>query len=136
MNFTVVAEMTASDINRARRWYAEKLGLEPCTHGGLPVDDPAALTHVEFDLYYDTGTSRFGLFESFSEGTKEATAARFVVDDFDAVFAELKRRGVIFLDYDHGDDFRTVDGVLRSADGEKTAWFTDSEGNILALGSS
>ena len=44
--------------------------------------------------------------------------------------------GSIFEDYDLGDDFRTVDGILHSPDGEKTSWFKDSEGNILALGSS
>lgn len=36
---------------------------------------------------------------------------------------------------DFGDGWRTVDGILKSEDCEKTAWFKDSEGNILALGS-
>ncbi len=136
MRFTFYAELPATDINRARRWYSEKLGLEPYSHGGEPVADPGALTDVEFDLYYDTGTSRFGIYESWTAGRNEATAARLVVSDFEAVFAELKSRGVEFEDYDYGDDFRTADGVLVSPDGEKTAWFKDSEGNILALGSS
>jgi hypothetical protein len=48
----------------------------------------------------------------------------------------LLSKGVVFEDYDFGEDFRTVDGVLVSPDGEKTAWFKDPEGNILALGSS
>ena len=59
-----------------------------------------------------------------------------MVDDFDSARAELLTRGVVFEEYDFGDDFRTVAGVLLSADGEKTSWFKDSEGNILALGSS
>ena len=59
-----------------------------------------------------------------------------VVDDFDAVRADLASKGVVFEDYDLGPDFRTVDGVLTSPDGERTSWFRDSEGNILALGSS
>ena len=50
--------------------------------------------------------------------------------------AELMGNGVAFEDYDFGDDFRTLDGVLVSPDGEKTAWFKDSEGNTLAIGSS
>ncbi|MCP5029635.1 MAG: VOC family protein, partial [Actinomycetia bacterium] len=73
---------------------------------------------------------------SWTAGRNEATAARLVVNDFDAVFAELGKRGVVFEAYDYEDDFRTVEGVLVSPDGEKTAWFKDSEGNILALGSS
>lgn len=136
MLFTFYAELPAADINRARRWYADKLDLEPYKHGGEPVDDPSLLTEVTSDLYYDTGTSRFGVYESWTAGRNEATAARLVVEDFDAVFAELRRRGVVFEQYDYGDDFRTEDGVLVSPDGEKTAWFKDSEGNVLAIGSS
>ncbi len=136
MTFTFYAELPAADMNRARRWYAEKLGLEPYKHGGEPVNDPTTLTHVDSELYYDTGTSRFGLYESWTAGRNDATAARLVVDDFDTVFAQLQDRGVVFESYDYGDDFRTVDGVLVSPDGEKTAWFKDSEGNILAIGSS
>lgn len=136
MTFRFCAELPAADINRARRWYAEKLGLEPVTHGGDPVVDPTQLVEVTWDLYYETGTSRFGIYESWTAGRNEATAARLIVDDFDAVFADLTNRGVVFEHYDRGDDFRTVGGVLTSPDGEKTAWFKDSEGNILALGSS
>lgn len=42
---------------------------------------------------------------------------------------------MVFENYDYGDDFRTIDGVLVSPDGERTAWFKDSEGNIIAIGS-
>ena len=136
MQFTFYAELPAADINRARRWYSEMLGLEPYKHGGEPVADPAQLVEVDSELYYDTGTSRFGVYESWTAGRNEATAARLVVSDFDATFAQLRARGVVFEEYDYGDDFRTIDGVLVSPDGEKTAWFKDSEGNILALGSS
>jgi hypothetical protein len=59
-----------------------------------------------------------------------------MVADFDAARAELLERGVVFENYDLGEGFRTFDGVLVSPDGEKTSWFKDSEGNILALGSS
>ena len=76
------------------------------------------------------------MYESFTAGRNEATAARLVVTDFDAAHAELVANGVVFEDYDFGDDLRTVDGVLDSPDGEKTAWFKDSEGNTLAIGSS
>ncbi len=56
-----------------------------------------------------------------------------VVNDFDEALAEMRSRGVVFEDYDFGDDFRTVDGVLEGPDGEKVAWFKDSEANILGL---
>lgn len=133
MEFAIHPELPASDINRAATWYREKLGLEPVLHGGEPVEEGE--TRFDSELLYDTGTARFGVYESWTAGRNEATAARLEVADFDAVFAELKANGVVFEDYDAGEDFRTVDGVLVSPDGHKTAWFKDSEGNILALGS-
>ncbi|MEM8924214.1 MAG: VOC family protein [Actinomycetota bacterium] len=133
MDFTIYPELPASDINRAATWYREKLGLQPTRHGNEPV--APGTTTFDGELLYDTGTAKFGIYESFTAGRNEATAARMVVDDFDAAFATLTANGVVFEHYDFGDDFRTVDGVLVSDDGEKTAWFKDSEGNILAIGS-
>jgi len=86
-------------------------------------------------LIYEVGGTQFGVYPSDNAGTNKATAVRLIVGDFDAARAELLSKGVTFEDYDLGDDFRTVDGVLVSPDGEKTSWFKDSQGNILALGS-
>jgi hypothetical protein len=122
MDFVLKLELPASDVDRARAWYLDKLGLEPIVSGE--------------ELTYQAGVTRFGIYPSANAGTNRATAARLIVGDFDAARADLLDKGVIFEDYDFGDDFRTVDGVLVSPDGEKTAWFKDSEGNILALGSS
>lgn len=122
MEFTLKFELAASDVERARTWYLEKLGVEPI--------DPDA-----DELLYHAGGTQFGVYPSTYAGTNQATAARLIVSDFDAARAELLSKGVVFEDYDFGDDFRTVDGVLLSPDGEKTSWFKDSEGNILALGS-
>jgi catechol 2,3-dioxygenase-like lactoylglutathione lyase family enzyme len=133
IRFTIYPELPATDINRAARFYREKLGLEPVLCGNEPI--PAGTTEFDSELFYDTGTAQFGVYESWAAGRNEATAARLVVEDFDSAFAELRGNGVVFEDYDYGDDFRTVDGVLVSPDGEKTAWFKDSEGNILAIGS-
>jgi catechol 2,3-dioxygenase-like lactoylglutathione lyase family enzyme len=122
MDFILKLELPASDVDRARAWYSDKLGLEPIVSGE--------------ELTYQAGATRFGIYPSANAGTNRATAARLIVADFDAARADLLAKGVVFEDYDFGDDFRTVDGVLVSPDGEKTAWFKDSEGNILALGSS
>jgi catechol 2,3-dioxygenase-like lactoylglutathione lyase family enzyme len=133
IRFTIYPELPATDINRAARFYREKLGLEPVLCGNEPI--PPGTTEFDSELFYDTGSAQFGVYESWAAGRNEATAARLVVEDFDSAFAELRGNGVVFEDYDYGDDFRTVDGVLVSPDGEKTAWFKDSEGNILAIGS-
>ena len=114
------AILPASDIDRAKRWYAEKLGLEPV------VDD-------ELGVEYETGGHRFGLYPSEFAGTNKATAAGFRVDDVDKTAAALRESGVTLEEVDVGDMGHTVDGVITAPDGRKAAWFKDSEGNILAI---
>lgn len=141
MEFTIHPELPASDLNRAATWYREKLGLEPVLHGGEPV--AAGTTDFEFELLYDTGTAIFGVYQSAHAGANLATAARLVARDFDAAHAELLANGVVFEIYDIDEYFHSEDGrpywdngALVFPDGGKTAWFKDSEGNILAMGSS
>ena len=134
MRFTIHPELPASDIRRARHWYSEKFGLEPILAGAEPIE-PGEPIDAETELLYETESARFGVYSSEHAGGNRATAARLVVDDFDAARTEMLANGVVFKDYDLGPDFRTVAGVLVSPDGEKTSWFEDSEGNTLALGS-
>jgi catechol 2,3-dioxygenase-like lactoylglutathione lyase family enzyme len=135
MEFTIHPILPASDVRRAHDWYARMLGVEPVMVGGEPRT-PGERIDPGSELFYDTGSARFGIYRSDHAGKNRATAARLVVEDFEAAHAELSSRGVVFEEYDLGPEFRTVDGVLTSPDGERTCWFTDSEGNILALGSS
>ena len=135
MRFTIHPELPASDVVRARAWYSTILEVEPVMANAEPVA-PGAPIEPGSELLYETGTARFGVYESRFAGSNQATAARLVVSDFEAAFAELTAKGVVFEEYDLGDDFRTVGGVLTSLDGERTCWFKDSEGNILAMGSS
>jgi hypothetical protein len=63
------------------------------------------------------------------------------VDDLEATVKELRRRGVVFEEYDLP-DLKTVDGIAavmgnypsNGGVGEKAAWFRDSEGNVLGIG--
>ena len=63
------------------------------------------------------------------------------VDDLEETIAELRQRGVIFEEYD-APGLETASGIAqvegnypsKGGVGEKAAWFTDSEGNILAIG--
>jgi hypothetical protein len=48
-----------------------------------------------------------------------------------AEVADLKARGVVFEEYDTP-GFKTVNSIATGG-GAKTAWFKDSEGNILAI---
>jgi catechol 2,3-dioxygenase-like lactoylglutathione lyase family enzyme len=122
MNAPLLAVLPAADIDRAKAWYRTHLGLDPAQVMG----DGSAI--------YETGGVQFMLYASEFAGTNQATAAGFMVDDFDAAIAELRGNGVTFEDYDYGDDMRTVDGVMTDPEGFKAAWFKDSEGNILSVG--
>lgn len=59
----------------------------------------------------------------------------------EATVKELRRRGVVFEEYDLP-GLKTVDGIVAIAGnypsnggvGEKGAWFRDSEGNLLGIG--
>lgn len=104
-----------------KRWYAEMLGLQPTLEmpGGLIY--PAGGQPLGFALYL-----------SPNAGTNRATYAVWMVDDLDAVMAGLRERGVHFEGYDTP-EVTTVAGVATSDEGGRTAWFTDSEGNILSI---
>jgi catechol 2,3-dioxygenase-like lactoylglutathione lyase family enzyme len=111
------ARLPASDLDRARTWYSEKLDLVPT------LEDQAG-------LWYQTGGQWFLVFMTPNAGTARNTAAAWTVSDLPATMAELRRRGVIFDDVDMGGGFKTVDGIL-SVGGGKVAWFRDSEGNTF-----
>jgi catechol 2,3-dioxygenase-like lactoylglutathione lyase family enzyme len=124
----VATRLPAQDLDRARRFYAEKLGLEPTEErpGGLLY----RFANGEFALYTSGGSSP-GTF----------TQMGFEVDDLEAVVTALKRRGVVFEDVDVP-GLETTDGIAKvegnypskGGKGERAAWFRDSEGNMLGFG--
>jgi predicted enzyme related to lactoylglutathione lyase len=121
MLIDVRANLAASDVERARRWYEEKLGLKPYESW------PDEL------LRFRVGPSSFSIYKTASAGTAKNTVAVFDVADLRAEVAAMRARGVVFEEYDFGGGDKTVDGIIESDDGGLNAWFTDSEGNVLAL---
>jgi len=121
MDAPMNATLPAADMTRAKEWYRDKLGMKPIEESPMG------------EALYETGGSRFMLYPSAFAGTNQATAAGFMVDDFDATVAELRSNGVVFEEYDLGEGMATIDGVITLPDGSKGAWFKDSEGNILGL---
>jgi len=117
-NSTIRTVIAAQDVERAKQFYAEKLGLHPVRQEAQ-------------GFIYNVGGSEFFLYQTSSAGTAQNTVAEFAVADFDGTMADLRKHGVIFEEYDYP-DFKTVNGVV-SLDGVHAAWFKDSEGNILAL---
>ncbi|MFB8025353.1 MULTISPECIES: VOC family protein [unclassified Streptomyces] len=120
--------LPAQDLERARRFYAEKLGLEP-------VDERPG------GLLYRCGQSEFALFESAGASPGTFTQMGWTVDDIESVVSELRGRGVVFEKIDLP-GLRTRGGIAeiegnypsKAAGGERGAWFRDSEGNMLGIG--
>ncbi|MEU3840685.1 VOC family protein [Streptomyces sp. NPDC028635] len=124
----VATRLPALDLERARRFYADKLGLSP-------VDERPG------GLLYRCGGVDFVVFRSTGSAPGTFTQMAFEVDDIEAVVAALRRRGVVFEDVD-APGLHTRDGIAevegnypsKGARGERGAWFRDSEGNLLAVG--
>ncbi|MCH7492271.1 VOC family protein [Patescibacteria group bacterium] len=108
------------DLDRAKKFYGETLGLKP-----MGVDIP------ESELY-EAGSGT--LVYIYLRGATKAdhTVASFEVPDVEETVKELKEKGVVFEEYDN-EQVKTVDGVATLGD-SKVAWFKDTEGNILAVG--
>src|SRR5215813_11617691 len=123
----IAARLPVKDLERARRFYSEKLGLEPIEErpGGLR---------------YRCGSGYFALFESAGAASGSHTQMGWEVDDIEAIVATLRSRGVVFEEYDMP-GLKTVNGIAEidgnypsMGIGERGAWFRDSEGNLLGIG--
>jgi len=113
------AYIPAKDILPARKFYEETLGFQPKEEyaGGV--------------VYVFAGGTACFLYPTPNAGTSKASQAFWSVEDVEQEVAELKARGVVFEEYD-------VPGIkmqnsIATGGGAKTAWFKDTEGNILAV---
>jgi catechol 2,3-dioxygenase-like lactoylglutathione lyase family enzyme len=118
---SVMPTIAVDDLDRAIRFYSEKLGLRVRK---LEADmGDSALVEVG-------GSERLLLYKSgYRRG--ETTSASFFVDDLEGTVRELRDRGVTFEDYDFP-GLKTENGIATTGD-LKTGWFKDSEGNTLAI---
>lgn len=110
--------LPALDLQRAKKFYHEKLGLVPTR------EDPSG-------IFFRAGDTEFLVFPSQGNSTGSFTQIGFDVEDIDAEVRELKSRGVHFEDY-NSPALKTVNSVA-NVGSSKAAWFKDSEGNLLGL---
>ena len=115
----IIPYIPVADVARARKFYEEKIGLRPTEEyaGGV--------------IYECGNGSWVFMYPSRGAGTSKASTAFWAVDDVVAEVNELKARGVVFEEYDMP-GLKTVNSIA-SGGGAKTAWFKDTEGNILAV---
>lgn len=115
----VHATLPASDLARARAFYEGTLGF-------------SALASLPGGVIYRGGVgSVFTVFPTANRASGTHTQAGFTVTDIEAEVAELKARGVVFEEYDLP-GYKT-EGSILSFPQTRSAWFRDSEGNLLGL---
>jgi catechol 2,3-dioxygenase-like lactoylglutathione lyase family enzyme len=111
----------AADMDRAKRWYKEKLGLTP-------------LSDSEVGAVYELGGGTgFLMYPTPNAGQAPNTMMLLESSDVQGDVAALKAKGVVFEDYDMG-ELKTVNSVATFGN-KSGAWFKDSEGNIISIGS-
>jgi catechol-2,3-dioxygenase len=116
----VTATIAVKDIERARHFYQDVVGLTP-----LPAAEPGVVP-------FRSGASSVLVYQSDFAGTNKATAATWMLDDeLEDTVRSLKSKGVTFEHYD-------MPGVTRHGDlhvtgKSRAAWFKDPDGNIIAL---
>ena len=123
----VATRIPVRDLQRSRKFYAEKLGLEP------KEERPGGL------LYRCGG--EFALFESAGAASGDHTQMAWEVEDIEATVGRLRVRGVVFEEYAFPGS-KTEGGITEVAGnypskggvGERAAWFRDVDGNLFGIG--
>jgi hypothetical protein len=115
----IVPYIPVANVARARTFYEEKIGL-------------VAKQEYAGGVIYECGDGSWVfMYPSAGAGTSRASTAFWAVDDVVAEVAALRKKGVVFEEYDMP-GLKTVNGIATGG-GAKTAWFKDTEGNILAI---
>ena len=117
----IAAMIAAADLDRAKAWYTGKLGF-------TPIREQAGVV-----VGFACGGSQFEVYKTAYAGTAKNTVAVWRLAGIRDEVARLRANGVVFEEYDFGDNGKTVGGIMSDATGDIDAWFKDSEGNILAL---
>lgn len=108
------ATLPATDLERARKFYFQTLGLKPVS------ENPGG-------TFYELGSTQVFVFHSTGESPGTFTQIGIRVEDIDKAVTTLRERGVVFEEYPN-----TVDGIADTGP-VRAAWFKDSEGNLLGL---
>jgi catechol 2,3-dioxygenase-like lactoylglutathione lyase family enzyme len=117
----VCATLPTTDLERAKRYYEETVGLTGSRLG------------LEGGLFYEAaGGTMLHIYES-SAAVPEHIGAVFLVASLDETMAGLRSRGVSFEEYDALHMKTDENGVFTDPAGFRGACFKDPDGNVVAL---
>lgn len=119
-NAKVVPTLPVVDLDRARKFYRETLGLKEIKVGEMN------------DAYFQCGKGTELYIYQRGQTKADNTACSFEVDSLEDEMKELRGKGLVFEEYDFP-GLKTVNGVAILGT-YKAAWFKDTEGNILNIG--
>ena len=117
----VEALMAVSDLDEARRFYEDQLGLVP------GEQEQEAIRY-----FCAEGTSIFVYLQPDNAGKSSATLAGWTVDDLDRIMEELTSRGASFEHYDQPGIKTDHRGVFDAGE-FRAAWIKDPDGNTMAI---
>lgn len=121
---TAFSGFSVNDLDAARTFYAEALGLT-VTDGGMGTLRLTLPGGVEVTIY-----------PKEAHEPASFTILNFAVEDVEAAVDALNERGVVTKIYDDGDltgDLGTdAKGIMRGH-GPEIAWFKDPAGNVLSI---
>src|SRR5215212_10755593 len=93
------AKLPARDVERARAYYANKLGLTP-------------FGEYNNHLYYELEGSYFMVYPSGGAASGTHDQLGFVVDDLGSTVAALRSDGVLFEEYEPLPGASVIDGIM------------------------
>jgi catechol 2,3-dioxygenase-like lactoylglutathione lyase family enzyme len=122
----ITPALPAQDLDRARVFYVEKVGLRALESDFLKARDG------QVGLTVGDGVNRLFVYPAQARSSGEFTQAVIHVTDVRAAVGEMRGREVVFEEYDTPETL-TENGIARMPGGGEAAWFKDSEGNLLGI---
>jgi catechol 2,3-dioxygenase-like lactoylglutathione lyase family enzyme len=118
-NYNIIGFVTVVDVDRARTFYRDTLGLR------LVIEEPP------FALVFDANGIMLRLAIAKERPPVSGTVLGWQVPDASAAVQDLQQAGVTFERY----DFLPQDeqAIWTTPTGSKVAWFKDPDGNLLSI---
>lgn len=120
-DYTVMTSVAVHDLENARDFYENILGLK-------------CIRHNSEGVVFESGGGILGIYESTAAGTSQSTVAWWRVDDVEGLVGTLKSKGIIFekkYDLPHAKRNGEIYAISKDM---RAAWFKDPDGNVLGFG--